>query len=376
MFGNLVKLCRKHTIKLLKMHKILIIATSQFGYNSDVFFYSKYLKNYFDVTFLGLCQDKNVVSTEGVTILNLPYRPQRFRTQIDIIKEARRLHKVNQYDSIIVFYFPFCSFLLLFISRKLLMVDIRTSFIMKENPIKETIYNWIMKFEFGLFQNRTIISKNLADYLRIKKHFTVFPLGGELPTCECLQKDYRSLHLMYIGTFYDRKIDITIRGFYKFLQKNKGKVSINYTIIGFGSDMEKKQINDTINELDLGKFVNFIGEVRFPDTIKYFQQHNVGVSFIPLTKYYDCQPPTKTFEYLLYGLPVIATKTLENRIVINSSNGVLIEDTVDGFCDGIEQIIRNKDKFNTLLIQNNSTKYSWSSIVDNILKPYIEGKVN
>lgn len=41
-----------------------------------------------------------------------------------------------------------------------------------------------------------------------------------------------------------------------------------------------------------------------------------------MTEYYDSQPPTKTFEYALSGLYVLATKTRENEKVITNDNGV------------------------------------------------------
>jgi len=42
--------------------------------------------------------------------------------------------------------------------------------------------------------------------------------------------------------------------------------------------------------------------------------------------YYDCQPATKTFEYILSGMVCIATSTYENKKLINNINGVLCND--------------------------------------------------
>ena len=109
------------------------------------------------------------------------------------------------------------------------------------------------------------------------------------------------------------------------------------------------------------------------ENIAYFEESNVGISFVPCTKYYDCQPPTKTFEYLLYGLPVIATNTTENNIIINSSNGLLIKDSSASFCEAIELLISKS--YNNSLIQNDSIKYSWEKIVEIYFLPLIE-KIN
>ncbi|MEI7504287.1 MAG: hypothetical protein WCJ61_13485, partial [Paludibacter sp.] len=112
------------------------------------------------------------------------------------------------------------------------------------------------------------------------------------------------------------------------------------------------------------------------DTLPFLENSNVGVSFVPCTPYYDCQPPTKTYEYLIYGLPVIATNTLENRRVIHETNGVLIEDTEDGFCEGIEFIIGKLGRFNSASIQIDNITHSWANIVDSAIKPYIENHIS
>jgi glycosyltransferase involved in cell wall biosynthesis len=356
------------------MQKILIVSASQYGYNSGIYYYTQHLKNHFKVTFLGLQLSKKPIHADGVILKQIPYNGM-ISTKIAFLKEVIRLHKTNHYDFILVFYFPGCSLLLLYIKQKSISLDIRTSTITIGYPFKEKFYNMIMKFEYRLYKNRTILSKNIAAYLKIKSRYVVLPLGGEEPDYKCNQKNYDSLNLLYIGTFYDRKIEITIKGFHRYLLNNKEGIPCHYTILGFGSESEVRKIRDTITELGLEEYVNNVGEVRYPDTIKYFQDNNVGVSFVPCTKYYDGQPPTKTYEYLLNGLPVIATRTTENKYVINNENGILIDDTEDGFCIGIEQIAKNKDNFNNRAIQLNNLKYSYKEIVETILKPYLLNKI-
>lgn len=67
------------------------------------------------------------------------------------------------------------------------------------------------------------------------------------------------------------------------------------------------------------------------DLEPYFEQANVGISFVPMTDHYDAQPATKTFEYSNSGLYVLGTATTENKKSIDN-NGVLIQDTPESFC--------------------------------------------
>ena len=92
----------------------------------------------------------------------------------------------------------------------------------------------------------------------------------------------------------------------------------------------------------LSKIINIAGTIPHPQLKPRFDAANIGVSYVPLTDYYDCQPVTKTFEYLLPGMPVVATLTSENRNVIHSENGVLVGDTTEDFYKGMKAIFEKK----------------------------------
>jgi hypothetical protein len=73
-------------------------------------------------------------------------------------------------------------------------------------------------------------------------------------------------------------------------------------------------------------------------------------------------------------MPVIATNTTENKLVINNENGVLTNDNPIDFCSAIEMIIARKYK--NIEIQEKSLKYSWEYIVENKMIPYIDSLIN
>lgn len=105
---------------------------------------------------------------------------------------------------------------------------------------------------------------------------------------------------------------------------------------------------------------------------KKYSRCNVGVSYIPQTAYYDHQPPTKTFEYLLAGMPVLATSTTENKKVINETNGILIQDNPDSFSKGLAILSDRLPSFDSLKIRKNSLAYSWQFIINEIMVPYLK----
>jgi len=90
-----------------------------------------------------------------------------------------------------------------------------------------------------------------------------------------------------------------------------------------------------------------------------------------MNEIYDCQPPTKTFEYVFAGMPVIATATSENRRVINRTNGILIKDDPKSFYEALRELYFRREEFYSEKIRHSCLGYSWESIVKKNLIPYL-----
>ena len=112
---------------------------------------------------------------------------------------------------------------------------------------------------------------------------------------------------------------------------------------------------------------NFFIELK-----EFFDHSNVGVSFVPMTPMYNYQPPTKTFEYINSGLFCIATQTFANSEVITSTNGILIPDNAENFCNALQKFIQNKEKISDKEIRNTGQAYLWKNIVEQQLLPALK----
>lgn len=66
------------------------------------------------------------------------------------------------------------------------------------------------------------------------------------------------------------------------------------------------------------------------------------------------------------GMPVIATRTSANQLVITSENGVLIGDTTEEVCRGIKVMLQKLDRFSSEQIRQSCQDYEWPKIVDNL----------
>jgi len=166
-----------------------------------------------------------------------------------------------------------------------------------------------------------------------------------------------------VGTLHNRNIDQTLEGFSKFYHNYKDKLKIHYTIVGSGVNQEEKKLEAIAREKKIEEAVHITGQIPHDRIKPYFDSHNIGVSYIPIVDYYDFQPPTKTFEYLLSGMPVIATCTYENKRVITDKNGILIDDNSESFYLGLIKLLKVINEYNSELIRQSSLEFTWERII-------------
>jgi hypothetical protein len=69
---------------------------------------------------------------------------------------------------------------------------------------------------------------------------------------------------------------------------------------------------------------------------------------------------------------VIATRTFENERVISPANGVLCDDTPEGFCRALGLLHERWGAYDPAAIQRASEEYSWRAIVQSDLLPILE----
>jgi glycosyltransferase involved in cell wall biosynthesis len=190
-------------------------------------------------------------------------------------------------------------------------------------------------------------------------------LGADVCNITKNKIDKSPLRLIYVGTFNGRRLYDTIAGLALFLRKHP--VTVSYQIIGRGNDEEELKLKESIEQFGLQDSVSLLGYVRNDELSHYCLSSHIGVSYVPITTAYDNQPPTKTFEYWGFGLPVIATATTAHRDIVTSQNGLLVQDTPASFAEGLEQIVVNLDTFDERIIKNSFKQYTWTVINKNFL---------
>lgn len=348
---------------LQNKRKLLIINRIQFGYHTDTYYYSKLLRDRFAITYLCYNHLNEKISLEDLNIIYVSKKGNYLARTIRFYRNIVREINNNHYDIIFVKYFPGASLLPLFLSKQHTLLDIRSGSVYYSKN-KRIIGDKVLKFESKFYKHISVISEGLANKLGLKDAY-IIPLGADVISLS--EKSFKKINLLYVGTFYNRNIDTTINAVARFIKKMS--TDIQYKIVGFGSRQEEDRIKNRIKDLELTGKVSFEGRVKVNDLSEYFNSSNVGVTYIPITDYYNHQPPTKLFEYALSGMINIATGTESNMKYINDVNGVICDDNENSFFEALCTVYNNLSQYNSKGIKESLSDYSWEAIVRNILIP-------
>lgn len=333
--------------------------------------YCKYLdKAKYEVHYF--CFDRNLpkLSIDEVTVHYVPIKTNRIETYINFLWQLSKYLKNHRIDLIFHINAKYALLIRIICMFHTVVFDIRTGALSK-NSLKLKYKNFSLLLYSLCFRRITIISESLRHLLLIpKKKVTIIPLGGERQNLP--EKDFSQINLLYVGTLNKRNIHETIVGLASYIKKYKPSYQIRYDIIGHGYTSTTDQLKKTILDNKLEDIVQFHGRKQYNELTRYYRNSNIGVVYVPQKKYYQCQPSTKLFEFLLAGMPVIATNTYENRIALKKNCGVISEDNPAAFAEAIKKLMQHTDSYKSKKIQARYNSSVWENIVNDKLQPYFE----
>jgi glycosyltransferase involved in cell wall biosynthesis len=350
--------------------RLLIVHRTQFGVHIDTYSYCKHLQDAYDVTYC--CWDYGATKVElgGVRVIYVSRGGAKALRLGRFIATTLRELRSGGYDVVFVVYFQGCSLLRFLPTRFPMVLDVRTGSLRRPKLLR-VIDNCGLMLESLLYRHVTIISQSLRRHLRIseaKSH--LLPPGADVrPPFAGRGGD--GLHLLYVGTLQNREIEKTVEGFARFYHEMNGPMKLSYDIVGEGPEEEKERVCRSIASSGCGDAVRYLGRIPYSHIADVLARSTVGVAFVPLKDFFRYQPVSKVVMYLLAGMPVLATATEENRVMIGPENGVLIPDTVDGFALGVKEIAGRMATFDRARIRETGMSYGWENIIHNNLLPYL-----
>ena len=355
----------------LQKPKLIFVYPNQFGYHTDSYKYCEHLPYSFDIIYICFDQGFEKMLLPDVEVIYVPYNTGKIRRLVTFYYQVFQSARNTRTDILFIIQFKFCFLIGLFARSKIKILDYRTGDL-RPNSFMRNLNNMLIRFDALFFRNISVISEGLRNILHLNKVKThILPLGADVISALPHYSD--RMDLLYVGSLNSRNIHETIEGVALFVSKNEQYSSlVSYTIIGFGNTQDEEQITNSIEKSGLTETVRFLGRKKYTDLLPYFDTCNIGVSYVPMTPYYEYQPVTKLFEYMLSGMPVIATNTYENKLIVDINNGVLINDTPEEFCNGLITIYNRRNLYNSFDIRKSVETYTWGNIINNNLKLYLE----
>lgn len=350
--------------------RLLLISSDQLGYLTDSYQYCAHLRDHFQITYVGWDYDLPRITLEGIECMHLSRDGGKLRRYYVFLRQVMQIVREHPADIVFVEYFPLCALVPLFGGkRSRTVLDIRTGYV-RNSVLMRVLSNGLMTLETLFFRHVMVISDSLRKFLCISsKKARILPLGADESAFAA--KEFSALRLFYVGSLDYRHIDETVKGLGQFLRRHPGAPIESYDIVGFGSEEEEGRLRQAIEDAPPGPRIVFHGRKMNRELTPFLERCNVGVAFIPAKKHYQCQPATKTFEYLLAGMVVIATHTYENARVIDTTNGVLTDDSAGGFCQGLENLLERLNTYDSAQIRSNIGGYTWNRIVAENLLPFL-----
>lgn len=348
------------------MSSILIITRGQFGTLIDTYQYCKYLSGKYKISYI--CFDEQVpkMCLPDIDIHYISYKGSRtlrgIRFILSVISYAL-FHK----GMIFMVYFSQCEWVRRILFWKKIHLDIRTLSVLPHEADRKREDAAIIR-SCRSFQSISVISREVGERLHLSdKSACILPLGAD-PISTVTNREYTKMRLLYVGVLFNRNIIDTVTGVHQFMKAHPN-ATVSYDIVGDGPELSA--LRQYVEENHLEPFIKIHGRVSYDELQPFFDKCNIGVSYVPLYDYYQHQPVTKTFEYIMSGLYCIATRTVENSRVVSAENGILIEDNSPAFAKALEYVSEQRDAIDSAVIRNTLTGYQWKNIIDGSLLPII-----
>lgn len=170
------------------------------------------------------------------------------------------------------------------------------------------------------------------------------------------------IKLVYVGSVQkDRGRDVMLEAM---ALANAEKVIAHLTIVG-ASDEQLQYCRDVTQRLGIQAAVTIQGRVSGQLIPTYLSQADVGLCLWEDLSWYRFNPPTKLFEYLVAGLPVLASNIrTHTQYVQNGFNGRIFEYDSASLAQAIQHLWQTREQLPAMKVRarDSSDAYRWQNI--------------
>lgn len=192
------------------------------------------------------------------------------------------------------------------------------------------------------------------------------PASAQIRQCERKTEQTDKIKIAYVGILQD----------YRLLKEVAVAISetknIEFHVGGFGKYEDYfAEIANQFNN------IHFYGRLTYEQTLSLENECDIMLAiYDPAIENHRYAAPNKFYESLMLGKPVVMVKgTGMSQVVENNGIGVLIDYSKEGFIEGINKLIEQKDCWQSISdkmkwIYNN--RYCWDEMERRLIKIYAE----
>lgn len=191
--------------------------------------------------------------------------------------------------------------------------------------------------------NEETVQKKFAKIIGEQKAKVLYNFSDALDDFQDLSYDEKKYDLIYSGAITE------LRGAYLILNgliKAKQKLpNIKLVFLGrYYPENLKNELQYFIEKNDLSRNVHLQDAVPYREVAEYYNQSRVGLVLLQRVKTYEISMPIKLFEYMAFGLPVVASNFGHMKKYIEKDLcGTLVEpDNAEQVGSAIVEILSNR----------------------------------
>lgn len=172
------------------------------------------------------------------------------------------------------------------------------------------------------------------------------------------------LRIVYVGFLSKlRGLDLLIEGAAQYIKNQESADAIRIDIIGKGAQQER--LIALSNELGISESVKVHGWLDHDEVEKLMASANVGALTYRVCGHWNHTIPNKIFDYMLAGLPVLATEVIPIARILNETNSGVVCKDLDP-TDIAEKMVHLRDPNRRSILGENGrsaiqSKYNWEN---------------
>ncbi len=172
----------------------------------------------------------------------------------------------------------------------------------------------------------------------------------------------QTVHLMYLGTVSKvRGRDVMLEAMSVLAKKNVG---VHLTIVGANQE-QLDYCKERILDLQIAGMVTVLGRVPGNQIPDYLIQADFGICLWEQSIWNEFNPPTKLFEYLVAGVPVLASNIrTHTRYVQDWQNGLIFDYDAHSLAKVIIELDKNKNNIHAFKkhAAESGQRFLWSKL--------------